>query len=99
MGVVEAMMAGTPVVAWNEGGPSCTVINGLTGLLARPWRVSDFASKVKDILNASEERYNQWCFDARKHAVKYYSYQRHYEIVENTLLKAAKRNISYSPPK
>ena len=31
MGIVEAMAAGTPMIAWNNGGPTGTVKDGQTG--------------------------------------------------------------------
>lgn len=50
MGVIEAMGAGCPVVAWRNGGPSTTVIHGETGFLAEPFDVSDFANCVIRLL-------------------------------------------------
>jgi glycosyltransferase involved in cell wall biosynthesis len=46
MGVVEAMAAGTPVVAWNNGGPTVTVLDGLTGLLIEPYDTQRFADAL-----------------------------------------------------
>ncbi len=49
MGVVEAMAAGVPVVAWNWGGPAGVVENGRTGFLAEPYEVKDLAAKIKKL--------------------------------------------------
>ncbi len=44
---VEAMACGCPVVAWaDNAGPSETVIEGLTGYLARPYNHKDFSEKM-----------------------------------------------------
>ena len=49
---VEAMACGCPVVAWDDGaGPSETVQDGINGLLAKPYNLEDFASKVKTVMN------------------------------------------------
>lgn len=48
---VEAMACGCPVVAWNDGaGPSETVIEYVNGLLAKPYSINDFASKIERVL-------------------------------------------------
>ena len=47
MGIVEAMAAGTPVVAWNNGGPTVTVKNGETGFLVEPYDTEEFAEKMR----------------------------------------------------
>lgn len=46
MGVVEAMAAGTPVVAWNNGGPTGIIINRETGFLVEPYDVDSFTEKM-----------------------------------------------------
>ncbi|MEK6948000.1 MAG: glycosyltransferase family 4 protein [Nanoarchaeota archaeon] len=50
---VEAMACGCPVVAWDDGaGPSEIIINNVNGLLAKPYDLKDFASKIELILNS-----------------------------------------------
>jgi glycosyltransferase involved in cell wall biosynthesis len=46
MGIVEAMAAGTPVVAWNNGGPTVTVVDGATGFLIEPYDTQRFADAL-----------------------------------------------------
>jgi glycosyltransferase involved in cell wall biosynthesis len=54
---VEAMTCGCIPVAWNEGaGPCETIIDGETGLLARPYDLDDFAGKVLRLLENPGER-------------------------------------------
>ena len=51
LGVVEAMARSIPVVAWRFGGPTVTVRSGETGLLADPYDVRDYASKIELLLD------------------------------------------------
>ncbi len=50
MGVIEAMAAGTPVVAWNNAGPTMTVLQGKTGYLADSGNMDDWVNRVSQIL-------------------------------------------------
>ena len=54
LGPIEAMACGKPVVAWNSAGPAETVVNGVTGSLAKPFDLEDFAEKVVTLLNSNE---------------------------------------------
>jgi len=54
LGPIEAMACGKPVVAWNNAGPAETVVNGVTGLLAKPFDLGDFGEKVVTLLNSDE---------------------------------------------
>ncbi|HZX11894.1 MAG TPA: glycosyltransferase family 1 protein [Candidatus Nanoarchaeia archaeon] len=48
---VEAMACGCPVVAWaDNAGPSETVIEGISGYLAKPYDCGDFAEKIEQVL-------------------------------------------------
>lgn len=51
MAILEAMAAGLPVVAGDEGGVGALVIDGETGLLARPRDPADFAACVARLLD------------------------------------------------
>lgn len=51
MGIVEAMAAGTSVVAWNNAGPAKIIVDGKTGLLAKPFAISDFTSNVQKLIS------------------------------------------------
>jgi uncharacterized protein (TIRG00374 family) len=50
MGIVEAMAHGVPVVAWAAAGPTSTVIDGETGILAEPGSQSAFADAIALLL-------------------------------------------------
>ena len=43
----ESLSCGTPCVAWNDGGgPTEQIINDVTGFLAKPYNLKDFAKKL-----------------------------------------------------
>lgn len=43
----ESLACGTPVVVWGDGaGPTEQVIDGITGYLAKPYDIKDFAKKI-----------------------------------------------------
>src|SRR6266705_72378 len=51
LGVLEAMAHALPVIAWAYGGPTVTVRNEQTGLLAIPYEIEDFAAKIAHVLD------------------------------------------------
>ncbi|MBI2846197.1 MAG: glycosyltransferase family 4 protein [Chloroflexi bacterium] len=89
MGIIEAMAAGTPVVAWNHGGPTVTVEDGVTGFLAKPWLVSDYTSKMAHLATdpALAERMGR---AGHKRAKEKFSYESHHRILEEALGEAVK---------
>lgn len=84
--VQEAQAAGVPVVAWNSGGPTVTVIDGKTGYLVRPYRLSVMAEKVLFLLNNPEIR-NSMGREAKKHIERNFSWQKHVAILEKEFKK------------
>lgn len=52
---LEAMLAGIPVLAANEGGPTETVVDGKTGWLRDVENVEDWASIMESVLDGSIE--------------------------------------------
>lgn len=54
---VEAMACGCPVVAWGDGaGPSETVEEGISGILARPYELDHFADCLERALRRDWDR-------------------------------------------
>lgn len=84
MGIIEAMAWGTPVVAWNFAGPTTTVINGVTGFLAKPNQLDDYTKKIIKILT-NPELAEKMGRAGHRRAEKKFSYQIHNQTLEETL--------------
>lgn len=86
MGVIEAMGAGTPVVAWNKAGPSTTIINGKTGFLVKPYSQKEFVQRILNLLNDKKKNF-QYGTNALSHVKENFDYRRHNDLIEKTLFK------------
>jgi len=84
LGPIEAMACGKPVVAWSNAGPAETVVNGETGLLAKPFDLEDFGEKVATLLNS-----NEMCAEMGRRGILYvkkkFSLNNFNRKLENTL--------------
>lgn len=89
MGVIEAMAHGTCVVAWDNAGPSYIIKNNETGLLAKPFEVSDFAQKIISVISRLKlsERISKKAWEEVK---KKYSFDAHNKCIEGQLLNSIK---------
>ncbi|MDP2649502.1 MAG: glycosyltransferase family 4 protein [bacterium] len=87
MGVIEAMGAGIPVVAWDKGGPATTVLNDKTGYLVKPYSQKEFTKKIYDLLMDKKKNF-QYGTNALSQVRRNFDYGRHNDLVEKTLLKA-----------
>jgi glycosyltransferase involved in cell wall biosynthesis len=87
MGVLEAMAWGVPVVAWNNAGPTVTVVDGETGFLAEPFNVDSYARSIERILLYPELRADMGKA-ARDHVENYFTWDRHASVLEGAILKA-----------
>lgn len=85
MGVIEAMGAGTPVVAWNKAGPTGTVIDSQTGFLVKPFDTLEFASKVLMILR-NKQLAREMSAKSLKHSQNF-SWKKHIEGIEDAFSK------------
>ncbi len=57
---LEAMICGTPCVAWRDGGgPTETMTDNVSGLLAKPYDLRDFAEKMLLMLKQNFKKKNQ----------------------------------------
>jgi glycosyltransferase involved in cell wall biosynthesis len=92
MGIVEAMATGTPVVAWNRGGPTITVKHGETGFLVTPYETTEFASRVLGLATdpALAAKLGR---AAHARATEFFSYDNHLRILEQALLEAAEERV------
>lgn len=89
MGMVEAMAQGTPVVAWNNAGPTGIVVDGKTGFLAEPLDVVDFADKISKVLSDKElaKRMGRAGWERVKEK---FSYEKHCKVLEEAFLDSLK---------
>lgn len=89
LGPIEAMASGTPAVVWDHAGPSETVLDGVTGLKAKPNDLNDFASKLKLILQDNTLR-KKLSTKAAKYAKLNYSWSNHIDGLLQAIAEAAK---------
>jgi len=89
MGIVEAMAAGTPVVAWNNGGPTVTVRHGDTGFLIEPYDTEEFAESLHMLVSNTglAERMGR---AGNLHSMESFSYEVHNKMLEQALADAAR---------
>jgi glycosyltransferase involved in cell wall biosynthesis len=93
MGVIESMAKGVPVVAWNQAGPTVTVAP-MTGYLAEPLEVSDYAAGVTKLLDDHTE--NQ-ATGARAFAwARRFDWERHLDVLERTVLEVARSHEQFA---
>lgn len=83
LGPIEAMASGTPPVVWNNAGPGETVVDGVTGLKAKPGDNDEFARKLTAILENDALR-RKLSRNAVTYVRRKYSWENHV----NGLLKA-----------
>lgn len=91
MGIVEAMGWGVPVVAWNHAGPTVTIKDGVTGYLAKPYDISDFAKKMHEAIKIMPER-AEMGKRAWNHVRDNFSWDNHINILEQSLYNALSYN-------
>ncbi|MFM0026978.1 glycosyltransferase [Paraburkholderia madseniana] len=85
---VEALACGTPVVAFDVGGLSDIVENGVTGFLAEPNNPESLGLAIEECLDKrSNSEISAWCRDA---AVRKYSFSVIAEQYRNVFLDVAK---------
>lgn len=84
--VQEAQAAGSPVVAWNSGGPTVTVKNGKTGFLVQPFKLSLMAKKVLELLENKKLRLKMGRI-AKKHIKENFSWDKHVSILSTHFLE------------
>jgi len=96
MGIVEAMAAGTSVVAWKNGGPTVTVRNGQTGYLVEPYDTDRFAQRILDLATnpSLAERLGR---AGHRRVKELFSYERHIRVLEESLLYAVQPHEFTAP--
>ena len=99
MGIVEAMSAGTPVVAWNNAGPTVIVQHGKTGYLVEPFDTDEFAGRILTLLR-NRELNRALGESAHAVAKRSFSYDRHNRLILEVLASVARngfRNLQKLP--
>lgn len=84
LGPLEAGSWGVVTVAWKHGGPTVTVEDGVTGFLAQPYDVKDFAHKILTLLNSPKLRAKMGKA-ARKRTKEKFSWDNHVDIIEKSI--------------
>ena len=86
MGIIEAMAAGTPVVAWNSAGPKYIMEGNIGGLLAEPYKIGDYAAKILR-LATEKELFRKKSIQAHSLVIKSYSYKIHNQKLAKEIRK------------
>lgn len=89
LGPIEAMACGTPVVAWNSAGPSETIVDGVTGFLAKPYVLEDFGRKITTVVTDHDLK-KRLGANALSHALSNYTWERHVDKLEKALEEIAR---------
>ena len=92
MGVIEAMAWGVPVVAWNHAGPTVTVVDGVTGYLAQPYRVGGYAGAIASLLQDQQQR-SRMGAAARDRVERYFTWERHVQILDRSIRDALGESV------
>jgi glycosyltransferase involved in cell wall biosynthesis len=90
--VIEAMGYGLPVVAWNVGGPTDTVVDGKTGYLVKPYDKNAYANAILILVQNPELRefFGRSGIDRVKSS---FSWERHVRILESAVEKAVQSPV------
>ena len=92
MGIIEAMAAGTPTVAWNICGPTVTVVDGETGFLAPPYDTDAFIERMMDLVS-NPGLAEQMGRAGHKRVAEFFSYEKHNKVLENVLTSVLEDKI------
>lgn len=85
---LESMKNSTPVIAFREGGPSETILEGRTGYLIKFNDLGDFAGKASMLIR-NKKLYEEFSNNAIKHVEKNFSYDKcisDFELILEKLL-------------
>lgn len=85
LGPLEAGGWGVPTVAWKHGGPTVTVEDGVTGFLAKPYDVDDYADKMLRLFKNQKLR-SKMGKAAWQRTRDKFSWDKHVDTIENTFV-------------
>lgn len=86
LGPIEAGGWGVPTVAWDHAGPTVTVEDGVSGFLAKPYDIDDYAQKMINLFKNKALR-NKMGKQAWKRTRDEFSWNKHIEILEGEIKK------------
>ncbi len=86
LGPLEAGGWGVPTVAWNHGGPTITVEDRVSGFLAEPYNVSDYAKHMQTLFGNQKLRAKMGKA-AWKRTREVFSWKNHNDILEASIQK------------
>lgn len=86
LGPLEAGGWGVPTVAWNHAGPTVTVHDGVTGFLAKPYKISDYAKLILKLLNNQKLRAKMGK-SAWERTKEVFSWDAHVDKLESSILR------------
>lgn len=86
IGIIEAMSAGVPVIAWRMAGPQYIIKNNQTGFLANPYSIDDLTTLIANLLE--NNKLNKKIGNNAYHDAGKYSWDRHGEILLSEVKKA-----------
>lgn len=86
LGPLEAGGWGVPTVAWNHAGPTVTVDDGVTGFLAEPYKIKDYALKILRLLEDPRLRAKMGRAAWERTNSKF-SWDNHIDILERSILR------------
>lgn len=90
LGPLEAGGWGVPTVAWRHAGPTVTVEDGVTGFLAKPYDVKDYAHKILTLLKNPRLRAKMG-EAAWKRTKEKFSWDKHVDIIEKSIKRVLKQ--------
>ncbi|MFX1392261.1 MAG: glycosyltransferase family 4 protein [Promethearchaeota archaeon] len=88
---IESMKYGTPVIAFEGGGPSETILDGKTGYLIKQGDLNGFAQKAI-ILMKDKELYKKFSENAKKHVNDNFSFEQSVMKLESFFQKMLSKN-------
>ncbi|MCH7641503.1 glycosyltransferase, partial [Patescibacteria group bacterium] len=86
LGPLEAGGWGVPTIAWNHAGPTVTVEDGVTGFLAKPYDISDYAKAMLKLFKNPPLRAKMGKA-AWERTKKVFSWDNHVDTLEKSILE------------
>ncbi|MCH8831326.1 MAG: glycosyltransferase family 4 protein [Chloroflexi bacterium] len=97
MGVIEAMAWGIPIVAWNNAGPTVTVLDGETGFLVEPRNVGAYSDAMSWLLQDHQLRSHMGA-RGRERVERYFTWGRHFRLLDRAVRNAVGEQVEVRIP-